>query len=525
MAYHHQGNHWPHAPGYLSAMNQAMPNLQGAPQVQPPPPHQSQPHTNGPHSQRSHRPETYRLTVLQQPIMAKAANGKDKDRKPVDPPPILQLDVPSDEDPDGVYRQSPYLIAVAYLEYGRGSNHGSDAVPPANLMSGTMVSSLHRLKDPSNQEGAFFIFGDLTIKSEGTYTIRFDLLQMEFSDEPGALVTITSVKSDPFRVYAGKSFPGMAESTFLTRSFSDQGVRLRLRKDSRQLANRKRNLRAAEVMEDKKTSAPRNSRNGQITHMEGRYYDPNSYTEEPNAKRRQQQDPGQIGAGSTTTSEGSTQEMRPWGTYESSTGQSFGTQGAIGTVTTGPSTSTSMGAPLMPPPTSGRIDTHFSSLPQGPMYASPAGERQSPIGHSSIHHSPIQFGHPGAQSSSPHMYVFGSQNTTNPNIGLPHSAVNTPIQNVSPRSQGQINGTTPTGTASPVNANMYTTAPPTSSTPQPHHQSPYPNPAPYQSMQNTFDHGSLRQDGIPASLTGNEGMNGHGFPDVFHMVPKPDQSA
>lgn len=70
------------------------------------------------------RPETYRLEVLQQPTMAKAANGKDKgtplfpfylryiiylleaDRKPVDPPPILQLHVPSDEDPDGVYRQS-----------------------------------------------------------------------------------------------------------------------------------------------------------------------------------------------------------------------------------------------------------------------------------------------------------------------------------------------------------------------------------------------------------------------------------
>ncbi|KAI1503506.1 velvet factor-domain-containing protein [Biscogniauxia marginata] len=521
MAYHHQGNHWPHGSGYMSAMSQAMPNLQGAPQVQPP--HQSQPHTNGPHSQR---PETYRLTVLQQPIMAKAANGKDKDRKPVDPPPILQLDVPSDEDPDGVYRQSPYLIAVAYLEYGRGSNHGSDAVPPANLMSGTMVSSLHRLKDPSNQEGAFFIFGDLTIKSEGTYTIRFDLLQMEFIDEPGALVTITSVKSEPFRVYAGKSFPGMAESTFLTRSFSDQGVRLRLRKDSRQLANRKRNLRAAEAMDDKhKGGTTRTSRNGQVAHLENRYYDPNSYTEEPTAKRRQQQDPGQIGAGATATSEGGAQEMRHWGPYEPSAGQTFATQGAIGTVTTGPSTSTSMGAPLMPPPTNARIDTHFSSLPQGPLYASPAGERQSPINHPNIHHSPIQFGHPGAQSSSPHMYVFGSQNTNTPNIGLPHSAVSTPIQNVSPRSQSQINGSTPTGTASPVNANMYTTAPPTSSTPQPHHQSPYPNSAPYQSIQNTFDHSTLRQDGLNTPLSGNEGINGQTFHDVFHMVPKPDQSA
>lgn len=32
-----------------------------------------------------------------------------------------------------------------------------------------------------------------------------------------------------------KSFPGMAESTFLSRSFADQGVKLRIRKEPRTL--------------------------------------------------------------------------------------------------------------------------------------------------------------------------------------------------------------------------------------------------------------------------------------------------
>ncbi|KAI8373872.1 hypothetical protein BD560DRAFT_393816 [Blakeslea trispora] len=36
-----------------------------------------------------------------------------------------------------------------------------------------------------------------------------------------------------FQVYSPKSFPGMSESTFLTRSFSDQGVRIRIRKEPR----------------------------------------------------------------------------------------------------------------------------------------------------------------------------------------------------------------------------------------------------------------------------------------------------
>jgi hypothetical protein len=65
---------------------------------------------------------------MQQPLHAKAANGKDKgekkpsppyldvtlsnlrkmttDRRPVDPPPILKLEVAADQDPDGVYKQS-----------------------------------------------------------------------------------------------------------------------------------------------------------------------------------------------------------------------------------------------------------------------------------------------------------------------------------------------------------------------------------------------------------------------------------
>ena len=36
-------------------------------------------------------------------------------------------------------------------------------------------------------------------------------------------------------VYSARNFPGMAESTFLSRSFGDQGVKLRIRKEPRVL--------------------------------------------------------------------------------------------------------------------------------------------------------------------------------------------------------------------------------------------------------------------------------------------------
>ncbi len=114
--------------------------------------------------------------------------------------------------------------------------------PLPNALIGTQVSSLHRLKDTDNHDGAFFVFGDLSVKQEGRFRLLFSLHKMV----DNAAMTLASTTSDVFQVFATKSFPGLAESTFLTRSFSDQGVRLRLRKDSRASQTRKRNATAAD---------------------------------------------------------------------------------------------------------------------------------------------------------------------------------------------------------------------------------------------------------------------------------------
>ncbi len=117
---------------------------------------------------------------------------------------------------------------------------------PHNSLFGTLVSSLHKLKDTNNNDGGFFVFGDLSVKMEGEYKLYFTLFEMKGMD----CEVIATAKSSVFRVYSAKAFPGMAESTFLTRSFSDQGVRLRLRKDSRTMSTRKRNSQAAKLPED-----------------------------------------------------------------------------------------------------------------------------------------------------------------------------------------------------------------------------------------------------------------------------------
>lgn len=182
----------------------------------------------------------YMLEIRQQPQHARVALGKDKaDRKPIDPPPILQLKVSAKKDPNQHFLQSPYYFMSCSLIKGDDS---SSKAPLASHLIGTAVSSLHRLKDTDNQDGGFFVFGDLSCKVEGKFRLLFTLYQMQRME----CLHITSIVSQPFQVYPTKSFPGLAESTFLTRSFSDQGVRLRLRKDSRSISTRKRNATAAD---------------------------------------------------------------------------------------------------------------------------------------------------------------------------------------------------------------------------------------------------------------------------------------
>ncbi len=117
----------------------------------------------------------------------------------------------------------------------------TDGGPPqgtlGTALAGTLVSSLHRLKDTDNKDGAFFVWGDLSVKVEGTFRLQFTLFEM--INEPAEVLYRASIMSDTFPVYSAKTFPGMAESTFITRAFSDQGVRLRLRKEPRALLRKR----------------------------------------------------------------------------------------------------------------------------------------------------------------------------------------------------------------------------------------------------------------------------------------------
>lgn len=44
--------------------------------------------------------------------------------------------------------------------------------------AGSVVQSLHKLKDTNNSEGAFFIFADISVRIEGIFKLKFTLFQI-----------------------------------------------------------------------------------------------------------------------------------------------------------------------------------------------------------------------------------------------------------------------------------------------------------------------------------------------------------
>ncbi|TAQ88027.1 hypothetical protein B7494_g3649 [Chlorociboria aeruginascens] len=172
----------------------------------------------------------YVLNIIQQPQVARVAVGKEKDRKPIDPPPIAQLIIRSDHY-HKKYLQNPYLFMTSTLV---PAEENAPSLP-ASALVGTLVSSIHRLKDKSNNDGAYFVWGDLSSKHEGNFLLEFhlfELLDMECH-------YVKSVRSEAFPVYSSREYCGMNASTELTRTFSEQGVRLRIHKEPKKLLRKR----------------------------------------------------------------------------------------------------------------------------------------------------------------------------------------------------------------------------------------------------------------------------------------------
>ncbi|CAO0796742.1 unnamed protein product [Mucor circinelloides] len=184
-------------------------------------------------------PERFVLKIRQQPVQTRLSTHNERDRRPLDPPPIVQIELDNSNPQETQdFLQNPYLFMCVSLV--NASTHEDIIHSTQNTLSGQTSSSMYKLKDINNHDGGFFVFGDLSVKLEGQFRLKFSMFEISTY---GA-TNLKSIYSNVFQVYPSKTFPGMLESTFLSRSFSDQGVRIRIRKEHRvqMTGSRKRKL-------------------------------------------------------------------------------------------------------------------------------------------------------------------------------------------------------------------------------------------------------------------------------------------
>ncbi|MCJ1366827.1 velvet protein [Acarospora aff. strigata] len=206
---------------------------------------------------------TYELNVIQQPERARACGSGAKssaDRRPVDPPPVVELRIfEGDARNDVTFSYNVNFFLFATLETARPIAQGRVSAPQASIpvLTGMPVAGMAYLDRPN--PAGYFIFPDLSVRHEGKYRLSFNLYEEvkeakdadaepainhpEHSKEkdanagsmaPNAHVHFRlEVKSEPFTVFSAKKFPGLAESTVLSRVVAEQGCRVRIRRDVR----------------------------------------------------------------------------------------------------------------------------------------------------------------------------------------------------------------------------------------------------------------------------------------------------
>lgn len=128
-----------------------------------------------------------------------------------------------------------------------------NTTPQTPVLTGMPVSGMAYLDRPN--EAGYFIFPDLSVRHEGQYKLSFNLYEetkedkdadIEPSNDPSmrrmssaAAAAESSfdwrmeLKSGQFIVYSAKKFPGLTESTDLSRTVAEQGCRVRIRRDVR----------------------------------------------------------------------------------------------------------------------------------------------------------------------------------------------------------------------------------------------------------------------------------------------------
>lgn len=125
-------------------------------------------------------------------------------------------------------------------------NRLEDPAPTRNLI-GNNVTNAFKLYDEHNKLGIWFVLQDLSIRIEGKFKLKFSLFKLGSTtifegsenrdlgmNSHGKCIKILAYKySDVFQVYSAKKFPGVMDSTPLSKAFAGQGVKISIRREKK----------------------------------------------------------------------------------------------------------------------------------------------------------------------------------------------------------------------------------------------------------------------------------------------------
>ena len=144
--------------------------------------------------------------------------------------------------PQNMYGQPPVQMTNTMIPATpMGSNH------TRNLIGMNAVNAC-RLQDLDQKPGFWFVLQDLSVRTEGTFRLKLSLFDIGSNDGTNGTIhmndgskgkgpCLVSNFTEPFTVYSAKKFPGVIESTKLSKCFAQQGIKIPIRKDGPKVPN------------------------------------------------------------------------------------------------------------------------------------------------------------------------------------------------------------------------------------------------------------------------------------------------
>ncbi|KAI1751426.1 hypothetical protein F4782DRAFT_540904 [Xylaria castorea] len=201
----------------------------------------------------------YRVSIRQQPVAARSCGYGERDRRVIDPPPIIQMSI---EDPTASEEKIRYQLTHSYsimhcTIWNEGGDQDLSSMPEdyrtQRRLMGTVVSSPFAGNDENDEYGCFFCFPDLSCRTPGSFRLQFSFMVLDPSSSPGHRTPVVAlVMSDVFTVYNAKDFPGMKASTALTKRLKEQGCLISIKKGNDRTRTREESESEDDCDEDAK---------------------------------------------------------------------------------------------------------------------------------------------------------------------------------------------------------------------------------------------------------------------------------